>query len=319
MGNHNARVQRWLEFLTAFDYTLEHRKGSASGNADFLSRLPEPATEHDHNGSTSLNPVEDGGIYLIKVCWLSTPSPPIPGVGLGGLMPRTESALLGETLFTSVDHCGFRTHGPRMRIKDLSAPSGRFFARFSASVASIAAPAASGLCLQPTTISLRSSPYPPRSARALQKPLLPQRPSPRQIFQGLLHRGLTRSNPKPDRVRPCLAWLSGAPGGEADRISTQTRRCTATAADTALPGVDYGFGPGGAPQPSARRANPPPRVPRPRPDPPTAATTAPAAPSVPTVLITSDGDSRACGNSSLTAYASSWRHVDCTYKVRCPW
>ena len=55
VGNHNARVQRWLEFLTAFDYTLECRKGSATGNADFLSRLPEPATEHDRNGSTSLN------------------------------------------------------------------------------------------------------------------------------------------------------------------------------------------------------------------------------------------------------------------------
>ena len=38
MGNHNARVQRYLEFLTALDYTLEYRKGSASGNADFLSR-----------------------------------------------------------------------------------------------------------------------------------------------------------------------------------------------------------------------------------------------------------------------------------------
>ena len=66
VGNHNARVQRWLEFLTAFDYTLEHRKGSANGNADFLSRLPEPATEHDSSGSTSLNPVENGGIYLIR-------------------------------------------------------------------------------------------------------------------------------------------------------------------------------------------------------------------------------------------------------------
>ena len=39
VGNHDARVQRWLEFLTAFDYTLEYRKGSANGNADFLSRL----------------------------------------------------------------------------------------------------------------------------------------------------------------------------------------------------------------------------------------------------------------------------------------
>ena len=65
-GNGSARVQRWLKFLTAFDYTLEHRKRSANGNAGFLSHLPEPATEHDSSGSTSLNPVEDGGIYLIR-------------------------------------------------------------------------------------------------------------------------------------------------------------------------------------------------------------------------------------------------------------
>ena len=56
VGNHNARVQRWLEFLTAFDYTLEYRKGSANGNADLLSRLPEPATEHNRNGSTKSKP-----------------------------------------------------------------------------------------------------------------------------------------------------------------------------------------------------------------------------------------------------------------------
>lgn len=35
-----------LEFLTALDYTLEFRKGGANGNADFVSRLRQPATEH---------------------------------------------------------------------------------------------------------------------------------------------------------------------------------------------------------------------------------------------------------------------------------
>ena len=79
VGNHTARVQRWLEFLTAFDYTFEYRKGSANGNADFLSRLPEPATEHDRNGSTSLTPVEDGGMShpTIGVA-LSGPKSPCP-------------------------------------------------------------------------------------------------------------------------------------------------------------------------------------------------------------------------------------------------
>ena len=132
MGNHNARVQRWFECLTSTAHS-----STANGNAHFLSRLPEPTTEHDRSGSTSLNPVEDDGIYLIRTCGLSTPSSPIPGVGLGGLVPRTEGAVLGGLPFTSADFCNFRTHGPRKRIDDLSAPSGSFVARVSASVATV--------------------------------------------------------------------------------------------------------------------------------------------------------------------------------------
>ena len=51
-------------------------QGSPNGNANFLSRLPEPATEHNRKGSTSLTPIEDGGIYLIRACGLHTPSSP---------------------------------------------------------------------------------------------------------------------------------------------------------------------------------------------------------------------------------------------------
>ena len=119
LGNHNARAQRRLEFLTAFDYTLEYRKGSANGNADFLPRLPEPAMEHDRSGSTSLNPIEDGGTFLMRAFGLSAPSLPIPGVGLGGLVPGTERAVLGGLPFTPADFCDFRTDGLRMRIDDL--------------------------------------------------------------------------------------------------------------------------------------------------------------------------------------------------------
>lgn len=68
MVNNNARVQRWREFLNAFGYTLQSRKGSANNNVYVVPGLPEPATEHDRSRSTSLTPVEDGGIYLIEAC-----------------------------------------------------------------------------------------------------------------------------------------------------------------------------------------------------------------------------------------------------------
>ena len=108
MRDRNARIQRWLEFLTVFDYTLEYRNRSANDNADFLSRLPKPATEHDPIGSKSLTPVEDDGLYLIRACGLHTPSSPIPGIGLGGLMPNA----LGGLPFIFADFCDFRAHGP---------------------------------------------------------------------------------------------------------------------------------------------------------------------------------------------------------------
>ena len=128
------RVQRWLEFLTVFDYTLENPKGNAIGNADFLTRLPKPVTEHDRSGSSSLTPVEDGGIFLMRACGLRTRSSPPPGVALSGLVPLPESTVLGGLPFVSSDFRDFRAHGPRMRIDDLSAPSGRFVPCVSAAV-----------------------------------------------------------------------------------------------------------------------------------------------------------------------------------------
>ena len=62
----------------------------------FLARSSEPATEHDRSGLTNFNPwgltspdpVGDSGIYLLRTGGLRAPSSPIPGVGLGGLVPR---------------------------------------------------------------------------------------------------------------------------------------------------------------------------------------------------------------------------------------
>ena len=122
-------------------------------------------------GLTSPNPVEDSGIYLLRTGWLRAPSSPIPGVGLGGLVPHTEStalrgrvprteltalgglvplaestvlgglvprtehAVLGGFPLTSAAFHDFCTYEPRIRIDALFAPPGRFVARVSASVA----------------------------------------------------------------------------------------------------------------------------------------------------------------------------------------
>ena len=78
-------------------------KAAPTATPIFLARLSEPATEYDHSGLTTFNPVgltrpnpvENSGIYLLRTGGLRTPSSPIPWVGLGGLVPRTESIDLG--------------------------------------------------------------------------------------------------------------------------------------------------------------------------------------------------------------------------------
>ena len=66
-AEHNPRVQRWLEYLTAYRYTLEYaKKGSANGNADFLLRLPLPASEDDRSGRRPLTPSDEERIHLIR-------------------------------------------------------------------------------------------------------------------------------------------------------------------------------------------------------------------------------------------------------------
>ena len=122
--------------------------------------------------------------------------PPRPGVGLGGLVPRAASAVLGGLVprtdgavlgglpFTSADYGDFLTHGPHMRIDDLSAPPGRFVARVSASVTTVDRRPGRGRTLPAADNDLiRSSPYPPRSARAPQNPLPPRQPSPSRLLQ----------------------------------------------------------------------------------------------------------------------------------------
>ena len=65
VGVSNARVQRWMEFLTAYNYRIIHWKGAAHGNADMLSRLCQPATQADAQGSCSITNPEDHAVYFV--------------------------------------------------------------------------------------------------------------------------------------------------------------------------------------------------------------------------------------------------------------
>ena len=84
-----------MEFLSAYIFRLSYRRGQENANADFLSRLPLPPIDEDVSGVSALTGPDDLGVYLIRACGLTTPSCPVPGVGLGGLAPSPDIPGLG--------------------------------------------------------------------------------------------------------------------------------------------------------------------------------------------------------------------------------
>ena len=95
IGETKPRIQRWMEFLSAYNFCLSYRRGQENANADFLSRLPLPPIADDISGASALTDPDDLGVYLIRACGLTTPSCPFPGVGLGGLAPSPDIPVLG--------------------------------------------------------------------------------------------------------------------------------------------------------------------------------------------------------------------------------
>ena len=96
VGVSNARVQRWMEFLTAYNYRIIHEKGAAHGNAEMLSRLCQPATQADYQGSCSITNPEDHAVFFVGASgvWLRSIPPSAFNVfidarqrlGVGGLL-----------------------------------------------------------------------------------------------------------------------------------------------------------------------------------------------------------------------------------------
>ena len=87
IGETKPRIQRWMEFLSAYNFRLSYRRGQENANADFLSRLPLPPIDEDISGASALMDPDDLGVYLICACGFTTLACSVPGVGLGGLTP----------------------------------------------------------------------------------------------------------------------------------------------------------------------------------------------------------------------------------------
>ena len=168
-------------------------------------------------------PLDGETMYLVRACGLLTPST-VPGIGLGGLLPQPDSAVLGGLLLASTTFRDIRVHGPSMRIDALSAPAGIFVSRVFAVVG--------------TGYN--------RLGRAL-------RPTP---FFTLVFAVLSGATPPtlPPRcpTPPSEASVALPPMG---RISIRTRRRTGAAAGAAHFAVDYGFGPGRVPRTSPSRVD----------------------------------------------------------------
>ena len=69
-------------------------------------------------GSSCLNPADDETIYLVRVCVLHRPIIPVPGIGLGGLVPQPDGVIFGGLPLASTDFRDFRAHRPCMKIDD---------------------------------------------------------------------------------------------------------------------------------------------------------------------------------------------------------
>ena len=136
IGESKRRIQRWMEFLSAYNYRLSYRRGRDNVNADFLSRLPIPPTAEDISGSSALTDPDDLGVHLIRACGYTTSSCPIPGVAFGGLTSLSSNnpgtgpnpsptSVLGGLHLTKDD---FRTHRSPMPLRRMTGPTTSPFA-----------------------------------------------------------------------------------------------------------------------------------------------------------------------------------------------
>ena len=95
----------------AYRCTLEYRKGGASRDTDFLSRLPLPASEDDRSGRSRITSSDEERIYHICVGGFFLDGSLALSLGLGGLSPSSKSVGLGGLPPFQSDFRDCRIHG----------------------------------------------------------------------------------------------------------------------------------------------------------------------------------------------------------------
>ena len=124
IGESKPRIQRWMKFLSAYNYRLSYKRGRDNANADFLSRHPIQPTPKDISGSSALTDPDDLGVYLIRACGYNSPSCPIPGVGLGGLIPPSNiGTAWHHPPGLPLTQNDFRTHRAPMPLRRRAGPT----------------------------------------------------------------------------------------------------------------------------------------------------------------------------------------------------
>ena len=178
---------------------------------------------------------------------------------------RADSAVLGGIPFACSDFRCFRAHGPRMRIDDLSAPSGRFAAIVSAVVTTADCRPGRGATLPAADTvfaSVFAVPYEggmgSAEAPAAVTAVAHHASSPMSTSQGVDSAAITdpaasASTPPGNPAAPPALPPSG-------RIFTRMRLQKYAVIGTTPPAVGYGFGPRAASRPSTQRAKTPQQV-----------------------------------------------------------
>ena len=131
MAEHNARVQRWFEILSSYNFQLKYRTGPQNANADFLSRLPMPAQPIDESPIGCITDPTEDIVYFIsrnghKGLYTPLSLRKTPAFSMGGLTLTAHASVLGslrpQSLYSvwnglpanTVGYDHFRANGQRM-------------------------------------------------------------------------------------------------------------------------------------------------------------------------------------------------------------